>query len=71
LHNPQENSRLKKCMLMAAVAYNMKKLMNYKDPKVFAMVKSIKQKQEKRIQIFVVPLSAAIEHYNHRFSLQN
>jgi hypothetical protein len=46
-------------MLMAAVAYNMKKLMNYKDPKVFAMVKSIKQKQEKRIQIFVVPLSAA------------
>jgi hypothetical protein len=46
-------------MLMAAVAYNLKKLLNYKAPKVFAMVKSIRQKQEKWLQIFVFPLSAA------------
>jgi len=33
-----------KCMLMAAVAYNLKKLLNHKPPKINAAVKKIKEK---------------------------
>ena len=36
-----------KCMLMAAVAYNLKKLLHFTAPKVMAMVKRLEIKKEK------------------------
>ena len=43
-----------KCMLMAAVAYNLKKLMKFKTNKVSGIVKAMEIKAEKRLlQLFL------------------
>ena len=49
-----------KCMLMAAVAYNLKKLLNYKAPNVNADVKRLKEKAGKCFLNFAFILQAFI-----------
>jgi transposase len=62
--NTRGLNQANKCMLMAAVAYNLKKLMNYKVPKVMAAVKSMKEMQEKRLQTILFLLTRPIRLYN-------
>lgn len=52
-----------KCMLMAAVAYNLKKLMNFTAPKVVAMVKTMTKRREKDPANPFFVLHALMRHY--------
>lgn len=52
-----------KCMLMAAVAYNLKKLMRWNEKKVKTVVMAIK-KAEKSLCFFVFKLWQSIQPYN-------
>ena len=55
-----------KCMLMAAVAYNLKKLLNYKAPKVNADVKTMKEQAEKCFLNLVRILQLPIARHSHK-----
>src|SRR5215207_3077613 len=52
-----------KCMLMAAVAYNLKKLMKFKAPDVIAMVKRVEEQSDKRLQNIFFLLTALMMHH--------
>jgi transposase len=64
--NTRGLTQANKCILMAAVAYNLKKLLNYKVPKVMAAVKSIKETQEKRLQTFLFGVTDLIRYHNRK-----
>lgn len=53
-----------KCMLMAAVAYNLKKLMNFTTPKAMAMVKRVTKRREKDSANLCSVLKALRMHYS-------
>jgi transposase len=59
-----------KCMLMAAVAYNLKKLMKFKSPEVIAMTKKIGKEAKKVLQNIVLLLSAVITPYRMKNNIQ-
>lgn len=54
-----------KCMLMAAVAYNLKKLMKWKQIKVQTVVMSLK-KAEKSLCFFILLLWQTLNHYDQK-----
>ena len=58
-----------KCMLMAAVAYNLKKLLKWKSTKVSTIVKSMEIEAEKAFLKLILPLLlllASIRVYTHQ-----
>ena len=55
-----------KCMLMAAVAYNLKKLLRFNAPKVTADVKKLERKAEKGLQNLLFRLQQLITSYTMR-----
>jgi hypothetical protein len=57
-------------MLMAAVAYNLKKVLNHKSPKVLAMVKSIKENRKMATKLCFC-IERTYDQYNGKFSFQN
>jgi hypothetical protein len=69
--NTRGLTQANKCMLMAAVAYNLKKLLKYKTPKVQAMMKKLPVTLEKWHSNLFFLLTAAIDQYNRRFCFQN
>jgi hypothetical protein len=69
--NTRGLTQANKCMLMAAVAYNLKKLLNYKTPKVQAMIKKLPARLGKWHSNLAFALTVRIGHYNRRFCLQN
>ena len=56
-----------KCMLMAAVAYNLKKLLRFTAPKALADVKRLERKEEKSLQRLVL----TIQHFIDSCSIKN
>jgi hypothetical protein len=49
-------------MLMAAVAYNLKKLLNWKTNKVSTIVKAMQIKAERSLLMSVLIIQATIKH---------
>ena len=58
-----------KCMLMAAVAYNVKKLLNFKAPKVLADVKTMTVRAEKMLLHFIIVLQTLVRQNTTKRSL--
>lgn len=52
-----------KCMLMAALAYNLKKLLRFRVPNSVIMIKAMEKWQQKAIKMFFPVLSIIIVHY--------
>ena len=59
-----------KCMLMAAVAYNLKKLLKFTTPKVMADVKRLERNKAKGLQNFLFTLQALIASYSSNKKMQ-
>jgi transposase len=66
--NTRGINQANKCMLMAAVAYNLKKLLKYKSPRVQAMLKSLAKNSERWHANLFSLLTAGIDPYNSKFS---
>lgn len=59
-----------KCMLMAAVAYNLKKLLRFTAPNVIADAKRLERKAEKSLQSLLLILQKLIASYDSKKSMQ-
>lgn len=60
-----------KCMLMAAVAYNLKKLLKWKSTKVSTIVKSMEIKAEKAFLKLVLLLCSLLAAISHKLRTDN
>ncbi len=57
-----------KCMLMAAIAYNLKKLLKHKAPGSIAQVVKMKKKTVKILHNFILMIESNRESYSINFS---
>jgi transposase len=67
--NTRGLAQANKCLIMAAIAYNLKKLLNHQAPKVQAMLAKLPAKAEKGFSKLFLMLSGSIELHIHRFSI--
>ncbi len=68
--NTRGRKAANKCMLMAAVAYNLKKIMRWMRDRVIADVKAAEIKAENVLQTLFYPLQRVIQDCGHRASYQ-